>query len=57
MKVADYIINFLADKGIDKMNAGIQVGKTARVHYCLQTNEKTMFEVYDLKGNSFIIFI
>ncbi len=46
------IVSRHSDKGIDKMNAGIQVGKTARVHYCLQTNEKTMFEVYDLKGNS-----
>ena len=41
-----------SDKGIDKMNAGIQVGKTARMHYCLQANEQSYFELQDLQGGT-----
>lgn len=41
-----------SDKGIDKMNAGIQVGKTARMHYCLKANPETYFELQDLEGGT-----
>jgi hypothetical protein len=41
-----------SDKGIDKMNAGIQIGKTARMHYCLQANPQSYFELQDLQGGT-----
>jgi hypothetical protein len=41
-----------SDKGIDKMNAGIQIGKTARIHYCLQSNPEAYFELQDLQGGT-----
>ena len=39
-----------SDKGIDKMNAGIQIGKTARIHYVLKSNPEAHFELHDLQG-------
>ena len=41
-----------SDKGIDKMNAGIQIGKTARIHYCLRSNPEAYFELQDLQGGT-----
>ena len=46
------IITRHSDKGIDKMNAGIQIGKTARIHYPLKTNKEAYFELQDLQGNT-----
>jgi len=46
------IITRHSDKGIDKMNAGIQIGKTARIHYPLKTNKEAYFEMQNLKGGT-----
>ena len=46
------IITRHSDKGIDKANAGVQVGKTARIHYPLKTNDGAYFELQDLQGNT-----
>ena len=46
------IITRHSDKGIDKANAGVQVGKTARMHYPLKTNDGAYFELQDLQGNT-----
>ena len=44
------VIKRHSDKGIDKMNAGIQVGKTSRIHYVLQSNPQAYFRLWDLQG-------
>jgi len=46
-----------SDKGIDKMNAGIQIGKTARIHYCMKSNNKTYFQLQDLQGKTHKYFM
>jgi hypothetical protein len=46
------IITRHSDKGIDKANAGVQVGKTSRIHYPLKTNDDAYFELQDLQGNT-----
>ena len=39
------------------MNAGIQVGKTARIHYCLKSNSQAHFELHDLQGKKHIYYM
>ena len=46
-----------SDKGIDKMNAGIQIGKTARIHYVMKTNPETYFQLQDLQGKTHKYFM
>ena len=34
------------------MNAGIQIGKTARIHYVMKSNPETYFQLQDLQGKT-----